>query len=67
MSREPAFVHDCERCVYIGTVRTNMLYDIYACPQSGHPTMVARFGDEGPDYHSGGHDIARLLTHGMTP
>jgi hypothetical protein len=27
--------------------------DIYWCPQSGIPTIVARWGDDGPQYQSG--------------
>ena len=45
------FEHDCDACVFIGHYAG---HDIYRCPQGGIvPTIVARFGDDGPDYHSG--------------
>lgn len=46
----PHFQHDCEECVYIGHYDE---HDLYRCPQMGMPTIVARFGDDGPDYDSG--------------
>jgi len=53
--------HDCESCRLIGMLSlpaqdgssTLDLFDIYVCPQGGHPTIVARYGDEGPEYISG--------------
>ena len=48
--REPKFEHDCGKCVFIGHIAGR---DIYTCPQSGIPTIVARVGDDGPDYTSG--------------
>jgi hypothetical protein len=48
--------HDCERCCPIITiVGIYNTYDIYSCSQGGQytNTIVARFGDEGPQYISG--------------
>jgi hypothetical protein len=28
-------------------------HDLYWCAQGGHPTVIARFGDDGPEYTSG--------------
>ena len=49
---EPRFRHDCEDCVFIGHYEG---HDIYRCPQEGlpWPTIVARYGDDGPEYTSG--------------
>lgn len=56
------FIHDCDACVSLGTLETTGddtwwgglgPFDLYACPQGGYPTVVARFGNEGPDYLSG--------------
>lgn len=47
---KPAFTHDCDHCKFIGHL---LDHDIYVCPQSGYPTIVARFGSDGPEYTSG--------------
>lgn len=44
----PKFKHDCTSCVYLGHFED---HDLYYCPND--PTVIARFGDEGPDYGSG--------------
>ncbi len=51
----PAFTHDCDDCRYLGTLATpEGRTDLYRC--DGGPTvgasLIARFGDEGPDYSS---------------
>lgn len=43
------FEHDCEECLWLGTYRGN---DLYYHP-GDNQTVIARFGDDGPDYHSG--------------
>lgn len=44
----PRYVHDCDRCVYLGQFEQ---YDLYYCPSE--PTIVCRFSSEDPDYNSG--------------
>ncbi len=44
------FEHDCERCAFLGQFKE---YDLYFCPQNGIPTIVARWGNGGPEYTSG--------------
>lgn len=47
----PQFEHDCDSCTFIGR---HGGYDLYLCQQGGlAPTIIARFGDDGPSYHSG--------------
>jgi len=46
---EPLFTHDCDSCQFLGTHKG--LHDLYYCP--GEPTVVARYGNDGPDYKSG--------------
>jgi len=47
----PRYAHDCHICTFLG-VHEN--YDLYYCPQGGErPTIIARFGDDGPEYTSG--------------
>jgi hypothetical protein len=46
----PRYKHDCKACQFIGCLQE---FDIYACPQGGNPTIVARFSSKGPDYFSG--------------
>lgn len=48
----PRFVHDCERCVFLGI---ELQHDLYICPpheEWRRASVVARYGDEGPDYTS---------------
>jgi hypothetical protein len=48
---EPRFKHDCKQCNFIGRLDDR---DLYTCSQGGHLyTLVARYGDDGPDYTSG--------------
>ena len=46
---KPRHEHDCESCRFLGQLAQ---YDIYVCPQGGHPTIVARHGRDG-EYFSG--------------
>lgn len=60
----PQFQHDCSKCKFLGhwegidpnyaTPRTVRL-DLYYCAQSScnSPTVIARYGNDGPDYTSG--------------
>ena len=45
----PRYTHDCEGCLYIGHFGR---YDCYFCPQ-GDATIIARYGNEAPEYASG--------------
>lgn len=53
--RAPVFQHDCSTCKYLGGATIEgKRYDYYFCPQGGTiPTILSRFGNDGPDYHSG--------------
>lgn len=43
--------HDCDRCRYLGT---SNLHDLYFCEkQIVGPTIIARWGSDGPEYTSG--------------
>jgi hypothetical protein len=45
------FEHDCRSCHFLGTYEK---HDLYFCRQGGSfPTIVARYGDKGPEYLSG--------------
>lgn len=46
----PTYIHDCRCCTYLG--KHNGM-DLYYCPQGGFPTVIARYGNDGPDYLSG--------------
>lgn len=48
------FEHDCERCVYVLTTHGDNDYDWYVCPDGGSlgSSVVARYGDDGPNYWS---------------
>jgi len=47
------FKHDCDDCIYLGQYNE---FDLYFCPGTGEQyteTVIARYSDEGNDYHSG--------------
>ena len=46
----PQYTHDCDSCTFLG--RFDDL-DLYYCPQAGRPTVIARCGNDGPEYTSG--------------
>lgn len=48
----PRYQHDCEKCKALGKFAE---YDLYFCETDlgSHPTVIARYGDEGHEYTSG--------------
>lgn len=54
---DPQFEHDCDTCVFLGHYESRdwrRPVDLYVCPgQPGGATIIARYGDEGPEYGSG--------------
>lgn len=50
MSEKPRYTHECECCTFLGRYDE---YDLYHCTQSGIPTVLARYGNKGPEYLSG--------------
>lgn len=44
----PKFQHDCTACIFLGHFED---HDLYYCDRE--PTVIARFGDDGPQYGSG--------------
>lgn len=49
----PNFLHDCDECVFLGNYEyESRAFDLYYCPKEP-TTVLARFGDEGPEYESG--------------
>lgn len=49
-NEKPRYQHDCTKCVFLGT---DGEYDLYVCEGEGRPTVIARYGDDGPQYKSG--------------
>lgn len=50
----PNWQHDCKQCTFLGTLHEGRdWWDFYYCRQHGIPTVIARFGDDGPEYMSG--------------
>lgn len=45
----PRYTHDCDDCKPLGEFGE---YDLYYCAK-GHPTVIARYGDDGSEYLSG--------------
>jgi hypothetical protein len=54
VSDEKKFIHDCKECKFLGHAYG---YDLYIClpdkVEHNLPSILARFGDEGHQYHSG--------------
>ena len=49
--KKPKFQHDCEKCQFMGHY---LDHDMYYCDQSEFsPTVVVRYGSQGPEYQSG--------------
>lgn len=46
----PQYTHDSSCCKFLGRHKG---HDLYYCAQGGVPTLLARYGSEGPDYLSG--------------
>jgi len=50
------WIHDCDQCKYAGSMfRENKTFDWYVCNDS----VVARFGDDGPEYWSMPKDMVK--------
>lgn len=47
----PIYKHDCDNCIFLGSYRRYVDYDLYLCEPS--KTLVARWGSEGNQYDSG--------------
>jgi hypothetical protein len=59
----PVYRHDCDSCLYLGHFEEHDLY-YCGCPaQSPHrlPTVIARWGGEGPEYYASGLEIAKVM------
>lgn len=59
---QPKFQHDCNDCKYLGTFFN---LDVYLCSKSGRGSIIARFGNDGPDYYSS--RISVLLNELINP
>ena len=55
--QKPVFKHDCDECVFLGHV---VEHDFYYCDKS-ITTLVARYGNDGPDYTSGSGEYGGIL------
>lgn len=51
---KPVYQHDCDACVFLGTVLgdADYPYDLYACVGPSN-TVIARYGNYGWQYQSG--------------
>lgn len=56
---KPTWNHDCDKCRFLGsTIGGGRIVDCYVCNEAYHaergtrPSLVARFGNDGPDYYS---------------
>ena len=50
----PIHHHECDRCTFLGVyIDAEGQQDLYCCPQTGHPTVLARYGSQYYEYTSG--------------
>lgn len=54
----PAFDHDCDRCLFLGTYEGR---DLYYCEEGSFETVIARHSSDPGDYTSG------LILDGVDP
>ena len=50
---KPLFVHDCERCKFLGSMTIPLMdqvADVYMSCGKDLPSVIFRYSDEGPDY-----------------
>jgi hypothetical protein len=53
MLLRPAYQHDCDVCQFLGSYKHDeKWYDLYYCERCDDGTVLARYGDDGPDYLS---------------
>ena len=50
LKNEKQFEHDCDNCVFLGNA---LGADLYVCVGSMITSVIARYGNDGPDYISG--------------
>lgn len=59
----PRYQHDCDNCRFLGEYGPD---DLYVCANDGKAnTVIARYGDEGPQYISGLIFAHRNLTQSL--
>jgi len=46
----PVWEHNCNECIFLGLY---LSHDLYYCKTGSDPTLITRWGDEGPEYTSG--------------
>jgi hypothetical protein len=48
------YIHDCPDCEYLGSYDRPLYepHDLYYCPMADGGTILARYGDDGPEYTS---------------
>ena len=60
MKMNPKWKHDCNKCEYLGSmVVTGNMLDWYTCGTGFNKTVIARRGDDGPEYWSMPVDVMR--------
>ena len=58
------FQHDCDSCVYLTSYQVEgeeQARDFYFCPRCDGGSLIARYGNEGPEYSSAPWNIAEEL------
>lgn len=69
MDPTPRYDHDCQECRFLGGyVWLANRFDLYVCGQHvfQYPTLIARWGSEGPDYTSSLAQAVREYVHDVS-
>lgn len=62
---DPRFIHDCDRCLFLGKDNDHDYYICIGDYFEATPTLLARFGNEGHEYLSSWiSTVQSLLEHG---
>lgn len=56
------YAHDCDRCVSLGTIHMHgKAVDLYVCAKAGWESIIARHGNEPPEYTSAPVSVVRSI------
>lgn len=50
---KPTWQHDCDCCIFLGSIGEYRPLDMYFCKSLGVQTLICRFGSDGSQYKSG--------------
>lgn len=66
MTMKPMYTHDCDECTYLGVYDAHGMYkdlkfDLYYHYRPNCSEVVARYGNDGPEYYSSNIEFKEVL------